>query len=162
MSKPDLPDGAHLNMEPELVIPERLLTVLEELRSLEPLYHAAYRGATPQKFEALVAPEFWEIGASGRRYSRAFALSVLAERLQAPAEAAWQTQDFHLAEIAEGSYLLTYTLHQPDRATRRATLWRRSASGGWQAIYHQGTVVAEPDALQGPATHDRPVRTPKP
>jgi hypothetical protein len=45
-------------------------------------------------------------------------------------------------EVAPGNYLLTYTLRQPGRVTRRATLWRRTG-GGWQAIYHQGTVVQE-------------------
>jgi hypothetical protein len=37
-------------------------------------------------------------------------------------------------------YLVTYTLAQGERVTRRATLWERAA-GGWRAIYHQGTLV---------------------
>jgi hypothetical protein len=129
-------------MEPELIIPERLQPVLEELRRLEPLFHAANPDASPEKFEELVAPQFWEIGASGRRYSRDFALSVLKERQRKPVEEEWETKDFHVLEIALDNYLLTYTLVQPGRVTRRATLWRRHP-GGWKAIYHQGTVVAE-------------------
>jgi hypothetical protein len=31
-------------------------------------------------------------------------------------------------------------LQQGQRVTRRATLWRRTAAG-WQALYHQGTLV---------------------
>lgn len=128
--------------EPLLVVPERLVPVLEALRRLEPLFHAANGEATPQKFEELVAPEFWEVGASGRRYSRAFALSVLKARQRDPAEDAWETKGFHVVEVAEDNYLLTYTLVQTGRVTRRATLWRRSA-GAWRAVYHQGTVVAD-------------------
>lgn len=127
-------------MEPHLVVHENLQPILEELQRLEPQFHAAYPGATPEKFEELVAPEFWEIGASGRRYSREFALSVLTERQKGPAEEAWKTKDFHVFEVGEGSYLLSYTLLQPDRVTLRATLWRRDA-GCWKAIFHQGTVV---------------------
>lgn len=128
--------------EPLLVVPEKLVPVLEELQRLEPLFHAASGEATPQKFEALVAPEFWEVGASGRLYSRAFALAVIKARKRDPAEDAWETKGFHVTEIADDNYLLTYTLVQPGRVTRRATLWRRSA-GAWRAVYHQGTVVAD-------------------
>ncbi len=129
-------------MEPRLVVPDALLPVLEALRALEPLFHAAATDATPQRFEALVAPEFWEIGASGRRYSRAFALSVLSERQREPAAEDWDMSELHVSEIAPDTFVLTYTLRQPGRITRRATVWRRRA-GRWQAVFHQGTVVVE-------------------
>jgi hypothetical protein len=35
--------------------------------------------------------------------------------------------------------LLTYILVQPDRITRRSTLWRHT-NNGWQILYHQGTI----------------------
>jgi hypothetical protein len=129
-------------MEPKLVVPEQLVPVLDELKRLEPLFHAAASSATPQHFEELVAPEFWEIGASGRCYSREFVLKVLFERQRDPAEDFWETSGFHVSEVAPDTYLLTYTLQQPRRLTRRATLWRKT-SGGWKALYHQGTVVQE-------------------
>jgi hypothetical protein len=37
---------------------------------------------------------------------------------------------------------MTYTLHQLERVTRRATLWRR-CSGIWKVVYHQGTLVSD-------------------
>jgi len=83
---------------------------------------------------------FWEIGASGRRYSREYALDVLEKRATQQAEDTWQTHDFHLLEIAGDNYLLTYTLIQGARVTRRSTIWRHTAQG-WKAVYHQGTVV---------------------
>jgi hypothetical protein len=39
-------------------------------------------------------------------------------------------------------YLLTYTLFQGERTTRRSTIWERT-SDGWQAVFHQGTVVED-------------------
>jgi hypothetical protein len=127
-------------VEPRLVVADSLTPILEELKRLEPLFHAAAPGATMERFEELVSAEFWEVGASGRRYSREFALGVLRDRRGQPSEDEWRTSGFHVLEVAPGSCLLTYTLEQPGRLTRRATLWRREA-GTWKALYHQGTVV---------------------
>jgi len=90
----------------------------------------------------MTSPDFWEVGASGRRYSREYVLDILEERLASPPDGAWQIEDFHCAEIASDNYLVTYTLNQGLRVTRRATIWRQAADG-WQAVYHQGTVVAD-------------------
>ena len=40
------------------------------------------------------------------------------------------------------TYLLTYTLRQDARVTRRLTVWQRH-EGHWRILYHQGTIVAE-------------------
>ena len=128
-------------MEPQLVTAPQLLSTLAVLERLEPLYHAAFPDATPADFERLVAPDFWEVGATGRRYSRAFALRVLSDRHGRPDPATWHTDDFHLQEAGPGLFLLSYRLHQPSRVTRRMTVWRREGDG-WRAVYHQGTVVS--------------------
>jgi hypothetical protein len=52
----------------------------------------------------------------------------------------WEAEDFHCQEIAPDNYLLTYTLHQGSRITRRSTIWRRTVNG-WRIVYHQGTIV---------------------
>lgn len=130
----------NIPMEPVLTMPAALAPILQQLQAIEPLYHAAYKDATPAQFEQLVAPNFWEVGATGRQYSRAFALAVLTQRPATPNENAWQTQDYHLIALSENTYLLTYTLLQPGRTTRRVTAWQHT-SQGWQALYHQGTVV---------------------
>jgi hypothetical protein len=44
-----------------------------------------------------------------------------------------------------GTYLFTYTLHQNERQTRRATIWHRTPVG-WQILYHQGTIITDPSA----------------
>lgn len=129
-------------MEPKLQVEKSLEPVLAELERLEPLFHSAAPEATPQEFEAIVAPDFWEVGASGRRYGRDFSLKLLATRAREPSTEEWSCTGYHVQEITPGSYLLTYTLHQPGRVTRRCTIWRKSA-GKWLAVYHQGTPVPE-------------------
>lgn len=135
-------EWSEIETAPQLLLSEGDASVLAGLLCLEPTFHGAAWNATPEKFEALVTPDFWEIGASGRCYSRAFALVVLRERQQMPSEADWAMSEGHVAEVAPGLWLLTYRLAQPGRVTRRATLWRRAGAGaGWQAVFHQGTVV---------------------
>jgi hypothetical protein len=129
-------------MEPELATEARLLPILEQLRNREPIFHRPEFGTTRADFEAMTEPDFWEVGASGRRYSREYVLNVLEERYRQPFDDDWQTSDFHCREIAADNYLLTYTLRQGERITRRATLWRHTAQG-WKSVYHQGTLVAE-------------------
>jgi hypothetical protein len=121
-----------------------LLAVLEELKQREPIFHHPEFGTTRRDYENMTDSEFWEVGASGRRYSREFVLETLENRQPDPDESQWLTRDFQCREIAADNYLITYTLMQGPRITRRATLWRRTAAG-WKVLYHQGTLV-EPQA----------------
>jgi hypothetical protein len=129
-------------MEPDLVTDKQLQGVLDELVRREPLFHRPEFGTTRADFEAMTAPDFWETGASGRRYSRAHVLDVLEERYKKPPVENRETFDFHCRELAADLYLLTYTLVLDGRRTRRATIWQH-ASDGWKILYHQGTVVQE-------------------
>jgi hypothetical protein len=138
-------------MEPRLITNPRLEGVLDELKKREPLFHHPEFGRTRRDFEAMTDPAFWEVGASGRRYSREYVLDELVKRYEDPdykgvhaePESGWVTKDFHCFEIAADNYLLTYTLAQGARVTRRATIWRR-AGGSWKILYHQGTIVENP------------------
>lgn len=121
----------------------RLLAVLEELKQREPIFHHPEYGTSRGDYESMTDEEFWEVGASGRRYSREFVLHTLENRAPDPEESKWLTRDFQCREIAADNYLITYTLFQGPRVTRRATLWRR-APEGWKVLYHQGTIV-QPD-----------------
>jgi hypothetical protein len=129
-------------MEPSLTTDPALLPILEALKQREPIFHRPEFGTTRQDFETMTVEDFWEVGASGHRYSRAYVLDVLEERFQHPTHDEWETSDFHCREIAADNFLLTYTLKQGERLTRRATLWRHTAQG-WKIVYHQGTVVAD-------------------
>src|SRR5215470_7887660 len=103
----------------------KLLGVLAELRCREPIFHRPELGTTREDFEAMTTADFWEIGASGRRYSRKFVLDALEERHRNPVEEVWETTDFRCQELAADVFLLTYTLRQQGgRITRRATIWK--------------------------------------
>jgi|ERR1700722_373919 hypothetical protein len=127
-------------MEPTLTTAAHLIAILEELKRREPLFHRPELGTSRSDFENMTDAAFWEVGASGRRYSREFILDTLENRRLQPIEDLWETRGFHCLEVAPGNYLVTYTLHQGARVTRRATLWRRTVAG-WKVLYHQGTVV---------------------
>jgi hypothetical protein len=122
--------------------PVHLLEIERELADREPIFHRPQYGTTRADFEAMTAEDFWEVGASGARYDRQQVLAVLEQRATNPVDDAhWTTEGFHCQEIAADHYLLTYTLRQGARVTRRATLWRRRPDG-WVIVYHQGTIVA--------------------
>jgi hypothetical protein len=142
------PVFAHVDVE--------LLPVLEELRRLEPIFHTKEFGTTVADFERRMATEYFEVGASGRRYTREFILSTLAESAPEDAEAAgWECTDFGLRQLGAETYLVTYTLRQWQRVTRRATLWRKS-SRGWQILYHQGTIAGGHEDDTVPADDEKP------
>ena len=120
-----------------------IAAVLEELRAREPIFHRPEFGTTRADFERMTVEDYWEIGASGRRYSRAFVLDELERRHATPHTDLWETSDFDCRKLADDVYLLTYTLLQDNvRRTRRATVWQRTA-GGWKIVYHQGTIIQD-------------------
>ena len=117
--------------------------ILAELASREPIFHRPEFGTTRADFERMTMPDFWEVGASGRRYSREFVLDTLEERHRKPAVEVWETMDFACRELAPDVYLLTYTLLQDGaRKTRRSTIWHRTPDG-WKVVFHQGTIVQD-------------------
>jgi hypothetical protein len=119
-----------------------LSRVFEELRRREPIFHNREFGTTSADFARAMAPGYWEVGGSGRRYSRDFILRHLAENPPIDAASAgWKSYDHGLRRLGPDTYLFTYTLRQGPRLTRRATIWE-STSEGWRIIYHQGTIVS--------------------
>jgi len=133
----------HPEMDPSLVTEPVLRDVLEELKEREPIFHRPEFGTTKVDFEGMLHEGFWEIGASGRRYSKAYVLNELEQRHQHSNEDVWETSDFHCRSLAPGVYLLTYTLLQDKtRQTRRSTIWQRTEVG-WKIVFHQGTIVQD-------------------
>ena len=71
---------------PDVSTSPELQEVLAELTRREPIFHRAELGTTRTDFERMTAEDFWETGASGRRYSRQFVLDELEKRFAAPHE----------------------------------------------------------------------------
>lgn len=122
------------------VSPE-LEPVLAELRPMEPIFHTEGFGMAPADFERRMAPDYFEVGVSGRRYSRAFIVRTLAEIPPVAASSAgWECDEFGLRQLGPETYLLTYALRQGTRITHRVTIWQRTGEG-WRILYHQGTLA---------------------
>jgi hypothetical protein len=119
-----------------------LLSILHQLIPLEPIFHTREFGLTRPDFENRMAPDYWEVGASGRRYSREFILDFLTRNPPVDAvSAGWQAFDHALRQLGPDTYLLTYTLLQRERLTCRSTIWRKTQEG-WRILYHQGTIAS--------------------
>ena len=133
-------------MKPWSTTEPKLREVLQHLRSREPIFHHPELGTSRADFERVTDEEFWEVGASGRRYSRDHVLDVLTgrqpDRNQLELEDTWEALDFACRELASDTYLLTYTLLQGSRRTRRASIWRRRGED-WKILFHQGTLVED-------------------
>lgn len=120
--------------------------MLEELRQREPLFHRREFGTSVEDMLGQTDEQFWEVGASGRRYSRESCAATRAERWQTAPEPwegeGWSAGEFCCQELAPDLNLVTYNLRKEERLTRRASIWRRAADR-WLIVYHQGTVVAD-------------------
>lgn len=127
-------------MEPARITKSELRSIQEQLAALEPIFHHPELGTSREAYEAMTVADFWEVGASGRRYSRQFIIETLVDRYSRPYQENWTKDDFYCQVLADDLYLLTYTLTEGERVTRRATIWHNS-SEGWKIVYHQGTIV---------------------
>ncbi|HWU76322.1 MAG TPA: DUF4440 domain-containing protein [Rhodanobacter sp.] len=127
--------------EPDLVTPPDLQHVLHELRRREPIFHRPEFAGSRLDCERMTDENFWEVGASGRRYSREHVLDVVDSRRGPVEPDAWEASGFHCMRLATDTYLLAYTLLQGKRRTRRTTIWRDTPDG-WKIVFHQGTEVA--------------------
>ncbi|MGV8966294.1 MAG: hypothetical protein ACOH2F_08440 [Cellulomonas sp.] len=126
-----------------------LAAILTELMAREPALDHRELVHSAETFDAETADDFWEVGASGRVYSRDYLRSVALQRLQdtgvdARITAGWTTEDHNIRRLGPDTYLVTYQLNGQGRRTRRATIWRSSPAKGWHVLYHQGTVINEP------------------
>lgn len=122
-------------------------SILTELMAREPLLDDRELVYSAETFDAETADDFWEVGASGRVYSRDFLRSVVLQRLQesdtdARLAQGWTTEDHGIRQLGPETYLVTYQLNGQGRRTRRATIWQRSPDKGWHVLYHQGTVIS--------------------
>jgi len=141
LSPAGVSDMTHARSEPSRITESHLVAIRDELASREPIFHRLEWGTARADFEKMMAPGFWETGASGRRYSREFVLDELERRYASPPlEDDWECCDFHCQKLADNVYLLTYSMRQGARETRRSTIWER-AGADWKIVFHQGTIV---------------------
>ncbi len=98
--------------------------------------------------EELLAPDFVEIGRSGRVFDREEIVVALASEDAGSAASVARVEDFAVRLLAPGVALATYRSLHEDPASRevptvarRSSIWRRDADGAWRMAFHQGTPV---------------------
>jgi len=119
--------------------------LLEQLRDLEIELHQPELRSKPARLETLLHESFFEFGRSGQSYDKTEIIELLSKE-NSP-DLIW-SQEFSVAEIAEGVALLTYkSAHIDDNGeliqhSNRSSLWQHTIHG-WQMRFHQGTAIDE-------------------
>jgi hypothetical protein len=106
--------------------------------SLERLLLQPAARRDPEVLERLLAPDFREVGASGRAWTRE---AVVADLLAVDGPLGPPIADHHLrgTRLAPDVVLLELVTDNAGRWARRHSLWRRRHDGQWQTFLHQGT-----------------------
>lgn len=117
--------------------------LLSQLMQLEQEMHLTSTRKNKIRMEALLDPEFKEIGRSGQTYSRQEILEEFDNENELPIIL---VSDAAVTILHEELVLLTYksrhdSIDNP-RPTLRSSLWRMRGSQ-WQICFHQGTAAAE-------------------
>jgi hypothetical protein len=109
------------------------LSAIQELE--ERLLSPAVR-RSPEALDSLISDDFLEFGSSGRIWSKADVLNVLAPIGE------FSLSDIHVTELGTGYTLITYQLaviNDGNRTTSlRSSIWRLEDQG-WRVLFHQGT-----------------------
>jgi hypothetical protein len=109
----------------------------DELIRLEHALAERDHAAVPGGLASLLADDFLEFGASGRIWDHA----SMSEAFDgAPTVAPLPFDDWQERTLADGVVLVTYTLREPGRTSRRSSIWQR-IDDRWRLVFHQGTPV---------------------
>ncbi len=110
----------------------------EELFDLESaLVDPAVRQSR-ERLEALLHPEFIELGSSGRVYDRQMIVETMSQEVSGEVI----IRDFEIRTISEDTVLVTYrSIGQSGDEARRSSLWVKG-DDGWRIHFHQGTRIA--------------------
>ena len=117
------------------------------LVTLETTLHDSSLRHDRARVDALLHPDFEELGRSGARYTRAETIAALAS--EPPCRNAIVSAGFELTVLGEDVALLTYRTAERAagggiaRHAHRCSLWLRAA-GRWRMRYHQATPMDEP------------------
>lgn len=84
----------------------------------------------------LLAPDFTEVGASGRVWNLSSILDLLASQTDDRDEI--EVRQLSGRKLAENFVLVLWTSAYKGRCARRTSLWRRDEVG-WRQVHHQGT-----------------------
>ncbi len=102
--------------------------------------------ASAGQLEELLDPDFNEIGASGRLWTRDEMIAALVA--DPGPQHTIDLSGMSGKTVGPGFVLLTYVTEVGGRRARRSSLWRRSMKG-WRVLHHQGTPIPLTDPRAG-------------
>lgn len=109
---------------------------VEHVMSLERELQSTACRTNPARLGELLAPDFEEVGASGRLWELETILEQLAT--ETPDDAEIEVLNLTGRAVADGLVLLRWDSSRAGRRARRVSLWRRD-DAGWRLVHHQGT-----------------------
>lgn len=112
---------------------------LQRLLELERELQTPACRADQARLRELLAADFLEIGASGRRWDLASTLAMLQEESSEGAHEILMSE-LEARLLAPEVVQVFWTSSRAGRRARRTSIWCRR-EGGWQQTYHQGTLV---------------------
>jgi hypothetical protein len=96
--------------------------------------------ASAVALDTLLDPEFREIGASGRSWTRDGTIAALTGEAYSAA-ARIRDEDMDGRRLADNLVMLTYVSDESGRRAHRTSLWRLDRDLGWRLLHHQGTLL---------------------
>lgn len=116
---------------------------LAEVMALERALQTAAVRSDPARLAELMAPDFEEIGASGRMWDLPSILEMLSTEDDETPEIEVHELTGH--ELSDGVVLLRWQSLRDGRRVHRTSLWQRREVG-WRLVHHQGTPAASQDS----------------
>lgn len=92
-----------------------------------------------RRLEDLLHPDYFEFGASGRRFSRYETVQTLTGQPSSGRSAVVASQ-VSGERLAPDVVLVTYVSYEGQRRCWRSSLWRQTDTG-WRLYFHQGTPI---------------------
>ena len=96
--------------------------------------------ADETRLRELLAPDFVEIGASGRRWDLDSTVAMLRDESGEEDDDLIRMDKLAARELAPGVVQVFWDSDRGGRRARRTSIWREQG-GGWQQVYHQGTLL---------------------
>jgi hypothetical protein len=96
--------------------------------------------ADAARLEKLLAPDFVEVGASGRRWDFSGIMAMLQEESADGSTAGIRVSGLSARALAPGVVQVFWDSERAGRRARRTSIWCERG-GDWQQVYHQGTLL---------------------
>lgn len=113
-------------------------SVFSTLKRLEESLYRPLTRFDREYMEELLAPDFIEMGTSGRIWTRGQIIRTTPVRIAAK----FPLPDFGVHLVTNDVALVTYRSEMGvefKEAANRSSVWRRGRDGAWRLVFHQGT-----------------------